>query len=472
MFVVMALVTTVATTPLTMALYPPWYQKKLESWKRGEIDWDGNPLDSDGHQSSHQAAEKIQEDKIRRLLVYLNLDSLSSLFTFIALLGGERPATVTKRHRSKAELGSLPKDTAVAPPSEPDVVSPRPLEVHGLRMIEVTERTSSVMQVAEATSYTHSDPVINTFRTFAQLYNMSTSGSVSVVPESSYAETLAGEASNHFSDLVLIPWREAGTTSGGESISKQFSGNLQDAFIQKVFEKATCNTAIFVNRGFGAPAVEAPPLLSRSYSGLSQRNQQETPVRPIADRSHHVYLPFFGGVDDRAALCFVLQLAQNSNITVTIIHFSTTTDSKSPATVSELLRRPSDRASRTNITSPGLNPEELRVEAAQETTLLQTLRDSLPTTLASRVIFVEVPTSNPVADALTHARQEVAQSPRNAGDLIVVGRGNHASISTAESDITSSSAGAEMRKTLGVVAETMVSGGVRSSVLVLQAARC
>jgi hypothetical protein len=217
--------------------------------------------------------------------------------------------------------------------------------------------------------------------------------------------------------------------------------------------------------------VEAPPLLSRSYSGLSRRNQQETPVRPIADRSHHVYFPFFGGVDDRAALRFVLQLAQNSNITVTIIHFSTT-DSKGPATVSELLRRPSDRASRTDITSPGLNPEELRVEAVQETALLQTLHDSLTTTLASRVIFVEVPTTTPVADALTHARQEVAQSPRNAGDLIVVGRGNHASISAAESDITSSSAGAEMRKTLGVVAETMVSGGVRSSVLVLQAAGC
>ena len=88
------------------------------------------------------------------------------------------------------------------------------------------------------------------------------------------------------------------------------------------------------------------------------------------------------------------------------------------------------------------------------------------------MIFVEVPTTTPVTDTLTHARQEVAQSPRNAGDLIVVRRGNHASISAAESDITSSSAGAEMRKTLGVVAETMVSGGVRSSVLVLQAAGC
>ena len=44
MFVVMALVTTVTTTPLTKLFYPTWYQKKVEKWRKGEIDWDGNPI--------------------------------------------------------------------------------------------------------------------------------------------------------------------------------------------------------------------------------------------------------------------------------------------------------------------------------------------------------------------------------------------------------------------------------------------
>lgn len=468
-FVVMALVTTVATTPLTTALYPPWYQKKLEAWKKGEIDWDGNRLDSEGREVSEESLKKAQEAKIRHLLVYLNLEGLPSLFTFIALLGGDRPTTVPKVHRSKLTLPSVPEDVQSSANLIPEFEPKRPLEVHGLRLVELTDRTSSVMQVAETEGYGYSDPVINTFRTFAQLHNVAASGSVSVVPESSYAETLATLASDHSSDLVLVPWSEGAITSDSDSESEHISMGAPDAFIQKVLEKATCNTAVFVNRGFGAPSAEGRPPLMRTISGLSRRSHQETPLQPIADRSHHVYFPFFGGVDDRAALRFVLQLAQNSNITVTIIHFSTK-EGKTPATVSELLRSSGSRPSGMDVyTSGRIDRESLIVEATQDTALLHLLRDTLPEGLARRVVFVEVPTTTPVADALSHARQELAQMPRNAGDLVVVGRGNHASISSSEGELTTNAAGAEMRKTLGIVAEAMVSGGVRGSVLVLQA---
>lgn len=468
MFVVMALITTVATTPLTTALYPPWYQKKLEAWKKGEIDWDGNRLDSEGRQASEQSLEKIQEAKIRRLLVYLNLEGLPSLFTFIALLGGDRPTTVIKTHRSKSTVPSTPEDIQPPNSATPEVVTKRPLEVHGLRLLELTDRTSSVMQSAVTEGYGYSDPVINTFRTFAQLHNVAASGSVSVVPESSYAETLTSLASDHSSDLVLVPWNE-GATSDRDSISERVGSSPQDAFVQKTLEKATCNTAIFVNRGFGAPAVEGRQPLTRTISGLSRRSNQETPIQPIADRSHHVYFPFFGGVDDRAALRFVLQLAQNSNITISIIHFSTK-ESKTPASVGELLGESSTRAGGMDVSGSGkVNREELYVEATQDAALLHGLREALPEELARRVVFVDVPTTTPVLDALSHARQEIAQTPRNAGDLVVVGRSKHATISAYESELTTNAAGAEMRKTLGVVAEAMVSGGVRGSVLVLQA---
>jgi hypothetical protein len=203
----------------------------------------------------------------------------------------------------------------------------------------------------------------------------------------------------------------------------------------------------------------------RSITGLSRRSHHETLLQPIADRSHHVYFPFFGGVDDRAALRFVLQLAQKSNITGTIIHFSTS-EGKTPAPVSELIG--TSTSGRDIASAEKVGREAVYVEATQDTALVHSLRDSLPEDLASRVVFVDVSTNTPLADALSHARQELAQTPRNAGDLVVVGRGNHATIST-ESEITANAAGADMRKTLGVVAEVMVSGGVRGSVLVLQA---
>ena len=83
-FVVMALITTFVTTPLTSFLYPPWYQKKLEAWKRGEIDWDtGAPIPSDrtrAEDGSNDGENASVASEIRSLLVYLRLDNMSVSF--------------------------------------------------------------------------------------------------------------------------------------------------------------------------------------------------------------------------------------------------------------------------------------------------------------------------------------------------------------------------------------------------------
>ena len=458
MFVVMALVTTFATTPLTSMLYPPWYQKKLASWKSGETDWDGNPINSEGASDGTRdtSLEKLQSTQVRKLLVYLRLDSLPSLFTFIDLLGGDKATVKTKIHRSRLDLEAVPEEGESSTEG-----SKRPLEVHGLRILELTERTSSVMKVSEG-EYSYRDPVVNAFRTFAQLSNVAVSGAVSVVPEDSYAEILNNQASDYSSDLVLIPWSES--SSGAEDTTVQdFSANMQDAFCQKALETATRNTAIFVNRGFGGPVQQEPRTLTRTASGLSLRSHRERVISPIADRSHHVYFPFFGGADDRVALRFVLQLAQNSNITLTIIHFimppQPAQESKSPEVVSSQTASGSkpDISERTNTT-------DIHKFAEQDTALLHTLRDSLAVALQNRVVFVEVATNSPVADCVDHARQEIAQSPRNAGDLIVVGRGRHVTITSNHT-----TGGSEQRNTLGVVAESIISSGVKGSVLIMQA---
>jgi Kef-type K+ transport system membrane component KefB len=463
-FVVMALVTTVSTTPLVSWLYPPAYQQKLDAWKRGEIDWDGNRLapESEGDSSTpDRPIEKFQTNEVRRLLVYLRLDSLPSLFTFIALLGGDRSSVSTKVHRSKSELETVPEDATSS-----TLVSKRPLEVHGLRMLELTERTSSVMKSSEVDEYTYRDPVVNAFRTFAQLNNVAVSGGVSIVPEGSYAETLTTQAHDHFSDLVLIPWSD--TSEDIYGLDSVASG-VQDSFIQKTLETATTNTAVFFNRGFGGQAGVESRTLSRTVSGVSLRSRttSHAPVPPIVDRSHHVYFPFFGGADDRVALRFVLQLAQNSNITVTVIHFNMPIQSgiKRPASA-HVAEASSFHASSSKLDiTERVDTEALYQGAAQDSALLHTLRDSLPVALTSRVVFVEVATTAAIDDCLAHARQEVGQSPRNAGDLVVVGRGRHGRMA----ELYDGSGNTEMRKTLGVVAETLITGGVRGSVLVIQA---
>jgi len=179
----MALVTTFATTPLTLALFPSWDQKKLAAWKRGQIDWDGvrqAPEDTTGDDGSISLG-KDQSSEIRKLLVCLRLDSLPSLFTFVALLGGDKSAAAPKAHPSK---NGKVVDNEIDPLAN---ISKRPLEVYGVRMLELTERLSSVMKETEADELSSRDPVVNAFHTFGQLNNVAVSGEVQLVPEGAYS---------------------------------------------------------------------------------------------------------------------------------------------------------------------------------------------------------------------------------------------------------------------------------------------
>ena len=62
--------------------------------------------------------------------------------------------------------------------------------------------------------------VLNTFRVLGQLYNLAVSGEVSIVPISSYAESLVGRAADESSDLLILPWSETGSMGEAQTITK------------------------------------------------------------------------------------------------------------------------------------------------------------------------------------------------------------------------------------------------------------
>lgn len=454
MFVVMALVTTVATTPLTKLLYPPWYRVKLEKWKRGEIDWDGKPItstDSDGVDSS----EKLPDQNIRRLLMYLRLDSLPSLFTFISLLGEEQALRRTSTSDDK---------TNQRPP-----IKKRPLEVHALRIVELTERTSTVMKVTNAEDASLRDPVVNAVRTFSQLNDVAVSGSVVVAPEESYAETVTMHASEQRSDFVLIPWSEIGSSTEDQLISyrvsseDRFTGKSHLDFIRNTLSKAVCNTGIFISNGFSgiAPIEKSRPAFSRTVSITSMRSHKEAALPPIVDKSHHIFLPYIGGVDDRVALNLVLQLAKNANITATVAHLTWVDDDD------EITTAPESTLGEDPTLKTIINTEI----TAQDSSFLSSTRSSLSPDLADRIDFIEASVSIRSAEArvVELASECIGQNPRNAGDIIIVGRRHPrlpASVRTPEQASTLY----EMQKTVGVLGEKVTMSDLKASVLVVQAA--
>ncbi|KAI0395521.1 K+ homeostasis protein Kha1 [Xylariaceae sp. FL0594] len=451
MFVVMALVTTVATTPLTKLLYPPWYRVKLEKWKRGEIDWDGKPLaPSDSEMAESQ--ERVQNANIRRLLVYLRLDSLPSLFTFISLLGEEHASksVATPTGEAKEELS----------------IKKRPLEVHALRIVELTERTSTVMRVTEGEDASRRDPVVNAVRTFAQLNDVAISGSVVVAPEESYPETVSTQASEQRSDFVLIPWSVVGSTTEDQSISypvsteDRFTGKSHLEFIRNTLSKAVCNTGIFISNGFSgiAPIEKSRPAFSRTVSVTSLRSHKEAALPPIADKSHHVFFPYIGGADDRAALGFILQLAKNPNVTATVAHL-TLVDGDGDEIV--LATAPDERSS---IDRKHTINTEI---TAQDGSFFSAARSGLSSDLSGRITFVEASFSarGAAGRVIDLAAEYVGQNPRNAGDIIVVGRQHPKLLSTVATPDQS-----DMLKTIGVLGEKVALSNLRASVLIIQAA--
>ena len=450
-FVVMALITTFITTPLTAALYPPWYQRKLEAWKRGEIDWDtGKPLDgSDGDTEVVQA--KLQSNKVKSLLVYLRFDNMPTLLAFVSLLSVKSGDNMKRTHPSLGRSATPVPQEEVATGQE--YPRKKPLQVHGVRLVELTERGSTVMKVSEVDEYSLFDPVLNAFRVLGQIYNLAVSGEVTISPISSYPDVLVNKAADESSDLLLLPWSETGgltetQTISNDSVRDKFSSDAYTQFVANTLSTSTCNTAVFINKGFSGTLRNRPSTLSRSASKLSLRRHSEYQTMPAFDRSHHIFLPYFGGNDGRAALRLVLQLAENPEVTATIVHLTSSSSSSLSGSV--------EHVTITTGSKESASPEH---SAESDAAFFSTMRNSLASELAERVVFDSASVASCLDASLDRAKAEIGQNPKNGGDIIILGRGN---VSEGNSSGTGPAC-------LGVAAEKVLGANLRASLLVVLA---
>jgi len=411
-FVVMALVTTFITTPLTSFLYPKEYQAKVMRWRAGE-DWDERPLrqESDGT----LADEKLRASPIRTVLVYLRLESLPNICTFVRLLGSSRSSM---------------------PPPQPAADPQSSLQVYGLRLKELTERISSSMQVSEIEEYSFWDPVVNTFRAFSQLNYIPSQGRVAVVPEYSFSDTIVDMAREVSADFLLIPWSDSGNLREQDPFTDRVGDAPYPAFVSGLLPRLPSGVGIFIDRARTIPSAKPrPPLMRRTISTMSVQStsgRQQT-VLPAACRKQHLFLPFFGGPDDRFALRLVLQLAQNSSVTVAHLDLS----------------------------------QDQEADAA----FLAAMRDSLAGE-ASSVVFQPLSLASGETDvvqlAVRAAQDETHSAAEDVSYIVVVGR---RSVGGEPADHSPDDGALDVRKAIGVIGEAMArrDNSVKASVLVVQA---
>jgi hypothetical protein len=441
-FVVMALVTTFLTTPLTTVLYPPWYQVKVARWRRGEIDWDGNSIQREGCTDSLTRFEdQLRMVPVRKLLVYLRLDGLSGICTLAALLSssGRASPAYPLTHPSK-----VPKQTeqtvedAIKPVDNEETT----LRVHGVRLVELTDRDSSVMKVS-AGEQALWDPVVNTFRALGEWKDVSLMAGVSVVPEHSYADTVIALALQDMADLLLVPWSETGTLIDRQNglevnAAGRFTNGAYTDFVANILERVPGHVGILIENSLNSLNTRRPTI-ARLASGLSIQGSSWS--RPsFGHHSHHVVLPFLGGKDDRFALRFVLQLAQNEQVTATIIQ------------IGGLAKDATKSAS-------GSKSGKVATDGQSDLVFFETLRDSVPQELQERVVFKQLGAENTISDetslALTTVRKELEQLSNQSGSIVVVGRRS----SIVRSDLAISideNIGSDTSRVLGPIASAMV----------------
>ncbi|KAH7140939.1 Sodium/hydrogen exchanger family-domain-containing protein [Dactylonectria macrodidyma] len=330
-FVVMALVTTFATAPLTSWLYPPSYQRKLELWKQGKIDWEGNALvpGDDGHHYSND-----QKEVATRLLVYLRTDGLSSIFSTLSLFTSGQSSS-DSRSPTQALSEKDAAHPALAGPLQSEEQPQSLLRIHGCRLVGLSERNSSVMKVSEIEEYAGHDPIIKAFGTSANntSRDVIVSGQISVVPEDSFADTLATEATKLESDLILVPWSETGTISelpsfysasrGDPLANGDFALLMSNIFTQA---RSVAAVGIFVDSTLldstdtdGA----GPRQLSRQISGLSRSEIQDPSTVKFhsaeSRKTKMIRVLYTASADDVFAVRLALQFAQNEHVNVEII---------------------------------------------------------------------------------------------------------------------------------------------------------
>ena len=298
MFVFEALVLTCATTPTVSFLYPPHLRTRATATGSSFA----NVRDSKDNESGidNRSSSKHKEEGVakRRFTVVLDkLEHLPSMMAITQLLQPPPPAY--------SQTESL---SSQSPREEHEAST----HFGALRLLELADRPSDVMKSSATDALLHTDPLIAIFRTFAELHGLPVSTSLSIVPFDSLATSVAEHVRAVESQLVLVPWilpaqaPEIPDTGGASNVAQDRSTPFDALF------RADRSTPLvhshFVRGVFAQAGTNVALLIGRAPLGVREQT--------------HVFLPFFGGPDDRLALDFVVQLCANPRVRATVVRIT------------------------------------------------------------------------------------------------------------------------------------------------------
>ena len=311
MFVLEALLLTFMTTPAVLLLYPSEKRVRVSATGANFLNVaDGGEERGAMAVSTDRGERGLGKRKTHFTVVLDKIEHLPSMMALAQFMGPPMlPATQSDVDCSKRAM------------CDGDIV------VDALRLIELSDRTSAVIKSSFWETLVHTDPLLGIFRTFGELNGMAVSSTLSMVPYDDLATSVVETAARQNSQLVLVPWlspREATSepvpspdasptspTSPFDSLFRtgappvdRSNSSLHARFVRGVFAQSTRDVALFVDQHIPGEV----PKISTGPSGTGGR--------------FHLFLPFFGGPDDRLALEFAVQLCSDSRVSATVIRYT------------------------------------------------------------------------------------------------------------------------------------------------------
>ncbi|KAF8272801.1 Sodium/hydrogen exchanger family-domain-containing protein [Lactarius quietus] len=462
MFVLEALTLTFATTPSVCFLYPPHLRTRATATGPSFANV-RDPKDDESGTKDRRLGPKDDEDGVwkRRITVILDkIEHLPSVMAITQLLQPPAP-THAPTERSSSSQGSR---------SEQE----EPTHFGALRLIELADRPSDVMKSSATDALLHTDPLLAIFRTFSELNGLAVSAALSIVPFDALATSVARPSA--LAPTCVCPSSRPGPHAPAETSTVEAAAADRSPF--DTLFRADRSTSLlhshFVRGVFAHAGTNVALLVGRAPLGVREETR--------------LFLPFFGGPDDRLALDFVVQLCANPRVRATVLRLSKR-DVRAELAEPEVARlADKDRDKEAGKVEADLQANLMTIASVRSTT-------GFPDTMYGNAT-THTRMQSETADGVTWARyapppteslKEVAAERDHAladalcaaarGDagpaIVVVGRSrrlavedHHAELRTLEKE--HGEVRADVQKTVGDVGTAFVMAGLNASLLVMQ----
>ncbi|KAJ2500321.1 K(+)/H(+) antiporter [Coemansia sp. RSA 1972] len=335
LMVLMAIVTTVATTPLVTWLYPPKYHKRLDD------------LHTDGTASEPGDADPNAGPPANLLIVLSRIQQVPAAMTLLGYLCRRPTGSQLTHNTSDAPLSAGHKHVY------------RPLRVFGLRLLELTGRDSSIMQHYESETQVLTDPAMSMFRAFARVANMAFHAALAYSDREHFVDNICNSSQDASAEITVVSAFGRSSSSSSDIVAGQagkspdlapgwfesfgwgFTSEQQASFITALFAKAQNHLCVFIDCGLAdgeakskldayvAPSADSSGELEINEDSEKNRvvvtTSNEADVDCIADadgrRVPLVVVPFFGGADDRQAVRLISELCTHAAVQVVVWRF-------------------------------------------------------------------------------------------------------------------------------------------------------